>query len=533
MSTQKKTTTKKNDTKTEQSKKINSIWYYIAGLAIIFVISFSYIFNEKIDLNGDNCDYYMLATSIAEGHGYSNISSSEYPPANNFPPGYPFLMSLIRFFTDSILVQKIYNGLFLLASSVLFFLFIRRNNLPTSLAFVASAAVLLNYYVLHFATMMMSEMSYLFMSVLALWALSKIDYSKRFWKDPFFYVVILSVAFGYYIRTQGVALFVAVLCFFLCTRKWKYSLGYVAGFIICQIPWMIRNKIQGFEGNRYLESVGMANAWRPEEGVLDFGGIVSRFFDTLSMLITKAVPSSIIPYFSVDYEVKSGLFDWVIALLLFAVIILGFIRFGKYKYFFIFYVIAMFGVICLHSAPSQNRYITTLLPFFEVGLFVGLYTILDFIVKRTKIAPSFSPWILAVLFILVSFPKLKDLHKINKAPFPPNYENFFKVAKTVHDNFPDTVMVCSRKPSMFYMYGRTRICNYKWTENDVELIQGLIDNKVDFVVLEQLGYSSTFRYLYPAIQKHQELFAPIYYLPNPDTYLLKFEREQAIQKLKK
>ncbi len=49
--------------------------------------------------------------------------------------------------------------------------------------------------------------------------------------------------------------------------------------------------------------------------------------------------------------------------------------------------------------------------------------------------------------------------------------------------------------------------------------------------LEQLGYGSTARYLYPAIVAHQELFPVVGQIPNPDTYLLKFEREKAKEKL--
>jgi hypothetical protein len=58
-------------------------------------------------------------------------------------------------------------------------------------------------------------------------------------------------------------------------------------------------------------------------------------------------------------------------------------------------------------------------------------------------------------------------------------------------------------------------------------LKGLIDANVDYVVLEQLGYSSTARYLYPAIQKHPECFTPVMHLENPDTYLLQFDRDKA------
>jgi hypothetical protein len=81
------------------------------------------------------------------------------------------------------------------------------------------------------------------------------------------------------------------------------------------------------------------------------------------------------------------------------------------------------------------------------------------------------------------------------------------------------------------MFGKTAVSSYLWTEDDKALIKGLIDSKTDYVVFEQLGYSSTARYLYPAIQNNLELFPVVMYLPEPDTYLLKFEREKAITKL--
>lgn len=512
----------------QQPKKQH--WFYIAGLALVFVIVFSYIFNEKIDLNGDNCDYYMLATSITEGHGYSNIATPDYKPSAVFPPGYPLLMSIIRIFSDSIIAQKILNGLFLLASVILLFLFIRKNKLPDSLAFVCGGVILVNVRVLHFSTMMMSEMSYLLFSVFALWALFKLSNEKPFWKDVWFYLLILSAAYAYHIRTQGITLAVAVICYLLFSRKWKQTIGFIGGFAVCLLPWILRNKAVGLNQSRYLNQIFEVSQHRPEDGMLDTGGVIMRFLDTLRMLITKAIPNTIAPYFNVDYSVNTTIGEWIIGILIFAVIIIGFLKLGKFKYFFIFYTLANLGIISLFNDPGGNRYITTLAPFLEIGLVIGLFTLLAALVKRLKISKSFSPWILAVL-IFFSFPKLKEEHEQNKAPFPPNYQNFFRIADEVKKQLPPSTMVCSRKPTLFYMYGKTWVCNYKWTNDDVELINELIRNKVDYVVLEQLGYSSTFRYLLPTIEKHQELFIPAMHLPNPDTYLLKFDRESAIKKM--
>jgi hypothetical protein len=470
-----------------------------------------------------------MATSIAGGHGYSDITNDAFNPVNGFPPGYPLLMSALRLFTNSIFLQKVLNGLFLLTSLLLLFFFLQKNKLPESLAFVALVIALLNSRVLHFATIMMSETSFLLFSVLGLFFLSKMDDEKPFWKDRYFYFAILSTAYCYHIRTQGIAFAAAVVGFFLFTKKWKQMLAFAGGFVVCMIPWICRNKIQDLGQSRYLDMVSMANPWRPEEGALGVGEIIVRFSDTFRMLLTKAVPNSILPYFSIDYNSSTSWGEWVIALLLIALVGIGIWRFGKYKYIFLFYPLATFGVISLFSTPSENRYITALLPFLEISLIAGIYTLLCWSVQKLKIAKRFSPWLL-ILLAFFSLPSINRLRAQNQAPFPPNYKNFFTIAKAVRKQLPANTIVCSRKPSLFYMYSRTSVCNYLWTQDHEALIKELIQSKADYVVLEQLGYSSTFLYLYPAIQNHPELFSPIISLKNPDTYLLKFDRENAIKK---
>ena len=454
-------------------------WLYPLSLVVIFLISFNYIFNSKIDLNGDNCSYYMLATSIAQGHGFADITNDAYTPSNVFPPGYPLLMSIVRLFTGSFLAQKIMNGLFLLASSLLMFHFFKKQQIRQSVAVVAAALMLVNFQVLHFATMMMSEMSFLLFSVLSLYALYRSEEKGApFWKNPFFYLTIFFAAYGYHIRTQGIAMVAAIAGFFLFTRKWKEMLGFIAGFALCLLPWMLRNKILGLGQSRYLDMIAMSNSWRPEEGTLGISEIISRFFDTLQMLVTKAIPNSMVPYLNVNYNAPTTLLEWLV------------------------------GIIILL-----------------------LYTLLSVATRRLNIGKQFSPYILAVICLFACMPKLNALHKINNAQFPPNYANFFRIGEEVHKRLPKQTVVCSRKPELFYMFSKGAVCGYQWTEDDRTLIKGLLDSKADYVVLEQLGFSSTVRYLYPAINKHPELFRVVIHLKNPDTYLLQFDREKAAKML--
>ena len=118
-------------------KSENLLW--CIALAVIFTISFSYTFDSKLNLNGDNCYYYANATSLAAGRGYADMFGE---PTNNFPPGYPLLMVPLRLFTSSIIAQKVLNLVFLGAGVVLLFFILTGAGLKRSLSFLICSAVI-------------------------------------------------------------------------------------------------------------------------------------------------------------------------------------------------------------------------------------------------------------------------------------------------------------------------------------------------------------------------------------------------------
>lgn len=503
-----------------------SKWLYPAALVLVGMIAFGYIFNEKIDLNGDNCVYYGNATSIVTGYGYSDILHN---PTTNYPPGYPLLMAPIRMLTDSVVAQKLLNGLFLIGGVLLLYFILTAAGAKRSLAFVAGCAALLTPRLLSFSTMMMAEASCFGFAALALFFLTKIKDYDHFWKDYWFYLMAFALIYCYHIRTQGIVLAGSVIVWLFIIRKWKAGLGTLVLFFIGCLPWIIRNKMLGLNQSRYLDQIMGANLWRPEEGTLTIGGVIDRFFDTLKMLITQAIPSAINPFFNVDFTVKPGAGLWVVGLVMFALMLYGFWKLGRYRWIFIFYFLGTLAMVSLSNTPSEDRYIITIMPWLTAGLFVGMWALLSLLLKSLSVQRDFPPLLLA-LMLLFSFGGLKDLHKANKQPFPPNYQNFFALGTVIKKNLPPQTVVCSRKPELLYVYAGTMGVRYMHTSNDTLLIKDLVKQKVDYVILEQLGYSSTGLYLYPAIQKNMELFQVASQVKDPDTYLLYFDRKKAQEK---
>ena len=63
---------------------------YIGLLIIVWACAYVYIFNEKIDINGDNCRYYTFASSLDSGQGYRQHHSSK-----NTQRAFPFRRSFV------------------------------------------------------------------------------------------------------------------------------------------------------------------------------------------------------------------------------------------------------------------------------------------------------------------------------------------------------------------------------------------------------------------------------------------------------
>lgn len=504
---------------------------YLVLIISIFIISYSYIFDEKLDLNGDNTTYYMLAESISQGKGYVWIGSPEYPPTNNFPPGYPAFMTLIMtFISDSFIAQKIANGLLLLTTVLLLYLFTNVLIRNRQLSFIICVFLLLNYFVLDFATMMMSEMMLSLIVILVFYFLTKVENQGNFWKNKYFILVIILSAYGYYVRTAAISLFAGIIFYYLVRRQWKHLLFFCSGYMLLLIPWMIRNNFHGIEGSRYWNQMLQVNPWRPEVGTIGFGELLERSVENMVTLFIQTIPHSLFYSINPHYGQSPTLLNWILGISFFMLIGLGIMKLPSYKFLIIGFFLATAAMLCPWNGGISSRYIIALISLLYLTFIYGLYTILFYLWNKFNIIKSPSPFYI-LLIIGFSIQPLVTLHHQAVASYPPAYENYIAIAQTVNKQTPQNTVVSCRKPSLFHIYSNRFVFRYTYSLDDRIVINHLIDHHADFVVLEQLGYSSTARYLYPAIQKHPELFQPVIHLKNPDTFLLKFHREKAIEKL--
>ena len=513
------------NTKINTEKTASFQWFeniiYIAALSILFLSVYSYTFDEKLDLNGDNAYYYVLGKALSQGEGYVNIASINKGPNNHFPPGYPFILSLFMHFSDSTTFLKILNGVFLLISIILLFELLKRITGHIKLAFVTAFFLTLNAHLLQYGTMMMSEISFILFSYICLMLVHQSEFKDDFYKKPAFYLILFTLAASYYIRSTGLALFGGIFLYLLLRKKWKVALSLAGGFLISTLPWIIRGQKLG--GSSYLEPLVMVNPYRPELGNADFAGYITRFFSNVARYVTREIPNSSFPFIQVNYVNNISMAEWILGIAILVIAFYGFYKLWRKGLLFVCYLLATFGILLFWPEVWRGvRFILPVMPLILLAILAGIYFLINQFLSSIKM--KFNV-LLLVIFGLAFAEPIKSLHQKARSPYPLSWQNYFKIANYFkEENMKDVVVVC-RKPMLFYLKSGTYTAPYIYTNNEKEMINDLQEKKADYVVLDNLGYRQTYEYLYPVIRNNQNIFPLVLSLQNPDTFLLKFAPE--------
>lgn len=494
-----------------------------------FVNTYNNVFNKKIDLNGDNAGYYILGKSIATGNGYSNIHTKNANGHNHFSPGYPTIIAATSLlFSDDIKTIKKVNGVLFILSVFLIFLIAYSLTQNIHIAFIAGLFTLLNFHLLSYSTIMMSEISFLFFSSLSIFLFIKTKFTDPIYKNWIFIALIFSIIISYYIRPTGIALISGIGLILLIKRQWKYLITLTVSFLALALPWQIRSHSLG--GSSYLRQLVRKNPYRPELGELEFADWFTRIFQNMERYITREIPSGIYNFFTVNnYNDDISQQEWLVGIITASLILFGLIRLKEKGLLILFYLLSTFGILLLWpSVWTGPRFIIPLIPFL---LFLLIYGVTQLFLQLIQYVftlnhkHAFYLVLTAASFFYgfkVYQQPLDQLRSNSKTEYPANFKNYFEIAEWVQANTPDTSVTCCRKGQLFYLHSEKKVSSFKSTLDIEDQINFLKKNGTDYVVLEQLGYSSTNKYLYPAVQRYPNKFKVIKHIKNPDTYLLKF-----------
>lgn len=493
-----------------------SKYIYPIGLALLALLVYVYIFNPKIDINGDNCYYYILASSLVEGDGFSNIMGE---PTAVFPPGYPLLMAPLRAVTDSVIAQKVLNLLFLFVGVLLLYKLLLCEGVKRQLAFIVGAGVLVTPHILEFSTMMMSEPSCIFFILLSLLAfyyvVSGSDKNSIPWRMPWLYIFLFATVYTFFIRTQAVVLFVAFFVALLATRRFKMSLLLLVSFFACYLPWFARNYFMGLGQSRYISQIDFSNIW-----------------GNMLMLVVQALPESCLPFFPVNYQAYPTLLLYIIAIVMFVLVLFGFWQMKRIRLVLIMLLLGNIAIVSIMNTPSSYRYMIIVLPVVTAGFIVGVWKLFDVLTNRI-LHRSFSSWFMLLLFVPMLLGinnktkhTIYGLHEMSGKDYADNMKAFLLVGEAA-SKYPDANVVCSRKPELLFVHSGVRGVRYKELFTDVEILKAFIDDDIDYLLLENMGFEYSYEILSPFLLQHKDIFVPVTYTLTPITILFRFNKKLA------
>lgn len=496
---------------------------YLLIISITFLFTYLYIFDSKLDLNGDNAYYYVLGKALSQGEGYVNIALISKAPNNHYPPGYPFILSLFMHISESVVFLKTINGIFLIASLFMFYALFNKLSGNPRISFLATFLVVLNAHFLQYGTMLMSEMSFVFFSFLCLIFILNTDFERDLFKKPGTYLILIFLVVTYYIRSTGLALFGGLILFLIIKKYWKAAIFYFLGFILLAAPWIIRGQKLG--GSSYIKPLVMINPYRPELGNADLADYFTRFFSNFSRYLTREIPSGVFPFIQINYLNEIKISEWLAGLVILIFILYGLYRLGLKSLIIITYLITTFGILLFWPEVWTGvRFVLPVVPLLLFACVYGMYYGILMVLSSLKLKMKFNVLVLIILGLAFIDP-IRILHAKSENDYPSAWKNYFIVADWFKsEGLTDVVVVC-RKPMLFYLHSGTYTATYKYSVDEREVIDDLRRLQADYVVLDNLGYRQTYEYLYPAINKNQGFFRLVFKLENPDTYLLEFNAD--------
>lgn len=189
----------------------------------------------------DDAIYTLLAKALAEGDGYRMINLPGAPHATHYPPGYPFLLSVLwriaPGFPDNVVVFKFANAALLAIAAGGLYRFLRtRLEFGVNAAAVVAAVGTASIMTLHLAGLVLSEPLFLAVFFLALPAIERAAESGRV-RDAVIAGLLLGILAM--VRTIGAVAIGAMVVVLLFRRRPMAALGVVAGSALFLVPWQL------------------------------------------------------------------------------------------------------------------------------------------------------------------------------------------------------------------------------------------------------------------------------------------------------
>lgn len=502
-------------------------WGAPAAVALAALAIAAWTFDPKLGLSGDDTEFITLARSLAAGDGLTDTSLPVPRAATKYPFGFPLMLTPFAAAlggwdgpgsgTPDWIAMKWFVACTFAAAMALLYLLVRDAAGDGQAAVVALLAVT-NPLTADYAQQVMSEVPYLALSLLALWLLGR-GFARPGWRgNRWLWAGLAAALAAYYTRSVGIVLLGAAVAHLGLRRDWRRA-GFVGGLcVLGMLPWALRNRAVG-EGGFYFKQLLQVNPYFPDQGQLDLAGFVERVAGHVQYYLSDALVRSLWPTFA---PATSALNPGSAVLLA----MLGWFAYRSLRarrhQLLLVYAAFFTGTVLLWPWPGDRFF----LPLVPLLLFFGVSAVADGVTALRQCGAGPVVFVFAVVLAGLALQAngrgLVQLAHAARGDYLPAWRNYYDAGLWLRGNAPADAIVSCRKAYWMHVVAGRRTCTYAFDE-PAAVLADLERQGVDYVVVEQLGYAHTGRYLVPAIASAQQRFRVVWHGADPETWVFSFD----------
>ncbi len=484
----------------------------------------------NLSVEGDNAIYIILAKAMAIGQGYTNIQGPVPRIEAQYPPMFPLaLMPVVKIFgVGGVLQMQALVTAFALASFVMGFFLFRRWLASGMLALGILLATAESDLVWSFSHKILTEIPYLFVTLLACWWTTQYAEQDR-WRTWTCLLAALAASIAFLTRTIGFSICAAIPIFLLlgpALRRggvdWRLRLfKAVAVSVVMAIPvagWTLRNRVVfSGEGHNYIGQFFLKQAYVPDAGSVSSNGLLDRM-------------AANIGYYTDQFQRMLGGHIWdhipVRGNVPEALLLITLLGFGyaavRQRTVAEFYVVGYVLVVLLW--PWQDlRFAVPLMPFLFYYFALAIVAPMRVLANFRPINPRMAA---AMVLIPLTFPT--GIHTFHTAQTDreagyhyqidrlgewqaySDWRDFHAAAIWLKANALPGSTVINRSPNIFYLWTGLPSRNYPYTFDTTDVMQDVSAESVDYVLMDDFKWTfTTGLYMKPVVKRFPDRFVPL------------------------
>ena len=471
----------------------------VVGLNLLFAIL---TFMPQPHTGGDSANYLTLARSLLQHHSYTDLYDPNQPPHTKYPPVFPLLLMIGMIVGLKTWVQlKLLMVVIGTAAAATTYLWIRQRGMP-ALAVGVGVLLACSAGVLEQSHWLLSDVPFWLFTMLALLGFDRLRGDSR----TAFAIAVAATALAYFTRSAGLPLVLAAALWLTWQRRWRQLAAFAATILPLAFLWWLRAHQTG--GVDYAQEFWFIDPYQPHLGRIGVAELFERIGTNIQKYATIHIPILL------SGRRSAGMA--AISLLLILLAIAGWILRLRAPLVAEFMMPLYLGLLCVWPAVwSGERFI---LPVFPLLLYYAGFAVARVLRNAGSTVTLAAGAAVFVLLLLFGAPRLQASVTAGRActreyregeKYPclyPGERSYFDAALWSSAALPDSAVLLSRKPRLFYEISNgIRGTQYPMTDDPAAFFALTDSIGARYVLFDRMSGLAS-RYLAPIIVQRPAAF---------------------------